>query len=265
MFGLFKKPRKLGISLSGGGAKSVIYLGVLKALEDNGITIEVIAGLSGGSLIAGLIGSGKTVDQVIDIATGIDYNRLLDLNPFDGFELVDQAKFYDLVKSFAGDKRFEDCITKTIIFTTDLNARKAEIITSGELASAMVSSCCLPPVLQPFLRDGKLLAEGGFTVYYGAQYLRAAGAEVVIGSDVDGFNSFKLPGIIEALRSGISATINSNSEYEKRLFPVDIEIKNFPDHTSMFEFQKAGRDLVKLGYEHTLEFMPQIKKLVHVK
>lgn len=107
--------------MSGGGAKSVIYLGLLKLLKERNIEIEVLGGLSGGALISGLIASGKEVDDILEIIDHVHFRRLIDINPFDGIELLDQKKVLNLLRSFGGDTQIEDLPKKILIFATTIS------------------------------------------------------------------------------------------------------------------------------------------------
>ncbi len=254
--------KTLGLSLSGGGAKSLIYLGIIKALREEKLPISVIGGLSGGALIAGLIGCGKSIEEIIEIATETKFSRLIDINYTDGVEILDHKKVYKLLKELIGDARIEDCNPKVLIFATDIEKQKALVLDKGELASAMIASSALPPLFKIYKREGKQLTEGGFTVHYGAKYFRKAGADVVIGSDVNGFANVKFPGAINDLFLGIATAVSVIAEYEQKKDPVDIKIENFNDDTGLLEFKKMSRELVNIGYERTKKHIPEIKNLL---
>ncbi len=253
--------------MSGGGVKSVIYLGAIKALEEIGADLHVIAGLSGGSLVASAYALGKTIPELTATISSIHLHKLMDKNPLAGYSLIDSNKFYQFVAEQTEHKSFADTKRKLIIFCTDIENGVPYVVESGEIASAAVASCALPPVFQPYARDSRLLVDGGFTIAYGAQYLRKAGAEIVIGLDVDGFANIHFPGATGAIGSlvkAISATIAANKQKKLQLDPVDMEIASFGDKTGMFEFQKLTPAIIDIGYNHTMAEAEHIAKLLNI-
>jgi len=258
-FSKLLKPTKLALSLSGGGAKSLIYLGAIKALEENGIKIEYIGGLSGGAIIAGMYGAGMSTDEIFKMAMDVKFSGLLDFNPLDGFELLEHHKVEALLRQYLGDKKIEELKLPVIIFTTNIESKKAELLKTGDLVSAIMASCALPPLMAPIEREGKTLMEGGFATHYGAKYFRELGATKVIGLDVNGFANTKLPGIIGNFYSGISAALDALAIYEQKEDPVDFEINEFDDSTGMFEFKKMGEEVMRVGNDTMKKHISEVR------
>lgn len=254
--------KKLGLSFSGGGVKALVYLGVLKALYDNAIEVHAIGALSGGAIIAGLFGTGKSFEEIESIIKNVNISSLLDVNPFDGVEILDQERVLETFKTYVGDFKIENTKPALAIFATDLDERKAAVMREGDLAEAILASCALSPLMLPYKISGKLLAEGGYSVYYGAKYIREMGADIVVGCDVDSISTLKFMEPIGSIFQSISALVRVNAEKELLLDPVDLDIGNFKDGVNMFDFKKMDNKLVDAGYQRTLEVVPQIKKLL---
>lgn len=252
--------KKLALSLSGGGAKSMIYLGVIKALQENDIPIDFIGGLSGGSIISALFGLGMDVSQIFEVFSRVEGKKLLDLNPLDGVSILDQAKVYPFMQELFSGKNVEDCRPPVLIFATDFDTNQQIAIDHGNLASAVMGSCALFPLLSPVKFEGRRLIEGGFTTHYGANFFHELGADIVIGADVSGFANVKLGGIPEIIYRSFNSTVEKLAEYEQQLYPVDVDIKDFADDTGMFEFNKMGHKLVTAGRDTTQKFIPEIKR-----
>lgn len=252
------KNLKIGLSLSGGGTKTAIYIGVLKALIDQGIDIKVIGGLSGGSIISSLFSTGYSIDEIIDLYKDFKFSSMIDTNPFDGISIIDHKKMERLLKGIFGRKRVQDCYPQNIIFATNLSTRKHEIFKDGLLAQAIIASCSIPPAILPYKYKGHTYVDGGFSIQYGAKYFREAGANYVIGADVNGFTNTNFPGVIDVFYQAISCTLHELSMYESSVDPIDMEITNFHDHSGMFEMKSNVEGLVKVGERATLK---EIKRL----
>lgn len=248
--------------MSGGGAKFLVYLGIIKALTEAGIKIDVIGGLSGGSLIAAGVASGLTTSEITTLATHVNVRSLFDTNPLNGWSVLDRDKLYHHLISILGPRRIENCYPRLVIFTTDMSTKTCYPLTSGEIAAAVVASCGLPMVIKPSIVDGKHLGEGGLSVHYGAKYLRQLGAEVVIGADVAGFSHGKLGGVAEELLQGVDSLVRNLAKQEQLIDPVDFDLGNITDETGMFEFTKLSDKQIEVGYNHTLPLIPQIRKLI---
>lgn len=252
---------KLGLSLSGGGVKAVIYLGVIEALEEAGIDIDVIGGLSGGSLVASLYATGLSVKQIIQLSQDLHLWGLMDKNPLNGYTFLDQTKVYKQIKDIVGDKKIEDLDRKIVIVASDLKEKVPVLISTGELAAAITASCCLPPILPPFTIDDRTFVDGGFSIKYGAEYYRALGADVVVGVNLDQWlTDEQLPGVARSFVQSIRILIEANARKEQLLNPVDVEIRGFSDTSTMLDFDVVKHQLDKLGYERTKAFLPQIKE-----
>lgn len=241
------KSTKIGLTLNGGGTKTAIYLGVLQGLLDKGYNIEVIGGLSGGAIISGLYANGYTIEQIGNIYEETKISSLLDTNPFDGISILDHKKMEEVLNKYIGDKKFEDCNKKVLIFATDLKTQRHHVFNKGPIVPAIVASSSIPPFFSAYEYNGHRYIDGGFTIQYGAKYFREAGAEYVIGTDVNGFSNAHFPGPIDALYKSISCALNELSIYEKEYSPVDLEIKDFKDDTGMLDSNIDADRLIKIG------------------
>lgn len=255
--------KKLALSLSGGGVKALVYAGALKAFEENGIEVDIVGGLSGGSLIAGFYAMGKTPDEIIQIFTTTDILKLVDTNPFDGYEIIDHSKFLTLLEGLIDGTTFANLKKKLLIFATDLVSKKGVILRDGELASAILGSCCLPPLLNPLTRGEHVLVDGGLSTFFGVKHLKDAGAEVVIGLDSEQWNmETQFPPLLKPIIQSISVMSEIILSYEMQLFPPDLQIKGFDDSTTLFDFNKIKSGLPQKGYDKIMQHMDQIKELV---
>ncbi len=208
---------KVGLALSGGGAKGAAHVGVLKVLEQNNIPVDYIAGTSMGAYVAGLYALGYSADQIEAIMLSLDFNTgFSDDIPRQSLSYRDK-QFYDsypieLKMGFRdGELRFArgalqgqtmaslirrsigtipevpsfDMLPIPVRFVaTDLTDRGEVILDSGNLLEAMQASMTVPGALAPIERDGQLLVDGGMVNNMPVSVVKAMGADVVIAVDI---------------------------------------------------------------------------------
>lgn len=211
-----ERPR-IGLVLSGGGARGAAHVGVLKVLEENRIPIDMIAGTSFGAIIGGLYASGYSAGELEEILLGIDWKATLsnraprnqrsfrrkqDDNGFlikfkVGFKdgelklptgLVNpnnlRLTLRDLVVDVAEVHSFDDLSIPFKAVATDLETGRAVVLDEGNLAGAMVASMAVPALFPPVERGGKLLVDGGVANNVPVNIARAMGADIVIVVDI---------------------------------------------------------------------------------
>ena len=254
--------KPFALSLSGGGLSSLAYAGFVEILLKHNIVPAYYAGLSGGAMLGVLLASGLSSPQIVDMLKQVETLKVLNFH-LRKLEIIDHNSIKKLLHSLLPYKRFEELPTPALIFATDLVQKKPLAIDSGDIASAVVASCGLFPVLQPVKRMGHLLGDGGFTVYYGAQYIHERGIKTVIGVDVIGLCEGTVPGILGALYKQINSSVTSNARYELSEFPVDLDIKiNFPA-PSIFTINKQTERILDLGRHIAQNHLSEIQKLIN--
>jgi len=252
--------KKVGISLSGGGVKALIYTGVLQAIEDNNITIDVVAGLSGGGLVASLYASGYSGRQILEIAKDTNFFELIKPATLISGELLDTKILKSILKQYIKAETFEQLNKKLIILCSDIDKKEKVAITSGDLLSAVIASCALPPIINPINRDGKRLVDGGFSTTYGTGELKKMGARYVIGVSIQNWIDVNLlPRIIRNLIEALGVAWQTIAQDEQRLNPADFILTNFEDSTGMLDFGVNKELLYKKGYDKTVANIQAIK------
>lgn len=206
---------KVGLVLSGGGAKGFAHIGALKVIEDAGIRIDYIGGTSMGAIIGALYASGYTANELDSIFRAINFNTLIQ----DGlprsaktFNEKEEAERYVLTLPFNRFKiSFPSAISKGqniynllfmltnhvnhiedfselpipfVCIATDIETGKPVVLNSGFLPEALAASGAFPSLFEPVLIDGRLLIDGGVANNYPLNEVKAMGADVIIGIDV---------------------------------------------------------------------------------
>ena len=262
---------RIGLALSGGGARGLAHVGVLRALERAGVPIDVISGTSMGSLVGGLYASGYSASDLEEIALGIDWTALFVDTPARGvMEPFDQVKGNPTLLSLpmrhgriglpsgviAGQHVSElfsrltwpvqtvhDFRKLPIPFSavaTDIATGQAVVLDSGSLAGAMRASMSLPSVFAPATLQGRVLLDGGLSRSLPAQDARALGADLVICSDVSEplVDADRLHTMLDVFNQAVGYHGNE-STLEQRT-KCDVYIRPVLDGLDDFSFERAG-------------------------
>jgi NTE family protein len=210
------RPR-IGLVLSGGGARGVAHIGVLKVLEEQHVPIDAIAGTSMGAVVGGLYASGLTAREIESIMTSLNWQEAFrDLPPREDLTLRRKQEDQNFLVKFPlgirGGKvllpkgliqgqrlnqilrrltlpvaritNFDELPTPFRALATDLETGDAVTLDSGDLTSAMRASMSAPGVFAPVERDGRLLVDGGISENLPVDIARAMGVDILIVVDV---------------------------------------------------------------------------------
>jgi len=208
---------KIGLALSGGGARGAAHLGVIRVLEENNIPIDYIAGTSFGSIIGGMYAAGMSVEEIETELAAIDWGDMLnDLPPRSdrsfrrkrdddiyrarfkpGFNdgkidlprgLIQGQKidleFTKLVLPVASVEKFEDLMIPFRAVAADIATGEEIVLSSGNLAVAIRASMSIPFVFTPVEVDGRLLVDGGIANNLPIGVVRDMGADIIIAVDI---------------------------------------------------------------------------------
>lgn len=263
---------KVGLVLSGGGAKGAAHVGVLKILEEHHIPVDYIAGTSIGAYVAGMYSLGYSASEVEAIMMGVDwdsgysdtiprnvlsyrdkqlrdrYNIPLNIGYTEGevrapsgllrgqtmSQLLRQST--DLVQQF-GD--FDALAIPYRAVATDLETSLPVVIDHGSLVKVMQASATVPGALQPTQIDGKLLVDGGIANNMPVDVVKAMGADIVIAVDIGSplVTKDKLDSTIAVLDQLSNFLTNASTEKQKQLLSEkDVLIRPAIDALSTTDF-----------------------------
>lgn len=176
------KPYKIGLALSGGGAKGFAHLGVFKLLEESGLKPDIISGTSAGSLMGVLFADGYSADEIKNMFIGREFSEFAQLQiPKSG--LFNYDRFQEFLKRHLRTKRIEDLPIPTVIVATNLDRGRSHEFRSGPIVEAVTASCCMPIVFSPILINGVHYVDGGLFRNFPVSTIRDE-CEYVIGVNV---------------------------------------------------------------------------------
>ncbi len=152
--------KTIGLALSGGGARGIAHLGVIKALEELGIKINFLSGTSAGAIIAGLYAYGHKVEDILRIL--LELKTVKFLQPAMSTKgLLKIEVMYKLLKKHLPENSFESLKIPTYIAATNLRLGETKYFNEGDLVLAICASSCIPVLFKPVEIDKELFIDGG--------------------------------------------------------------------------------------------------------
>jgi len=149
-----------GIALSGGGARGVAHLGILKALKEFGIRPDVLSGSSAGAMVAAFYAAGYTDEQIMEITTSSRFFSLAHFH-IGKTGLFDMGGFESIYHQHFPQNSFEALSIPIHIAATDIVHCESKYYSSGDLAKIIMASSCVPTVFEPVEYEGNMLLDGG--------------------------------------------------------------------------------------------------------
>jgi NTE family protein len=179
------RPR-LGLALSGGAARGVAHVGVLKVFKEEGIPIDCIAGTSAGALVGGAYAAGMTVVQLEELGRTLrwrDFGRVT----LSRLGVQSNARMEEYIRERFPVARFEDLPIPLAVIATDLRTGTAVVMRDeGDLGFAIRASCAVPGWYVPVVdAEGRQLVDGGLVANLPSAVARSLGADVVVAVDVN--------------------------------------------------------------------------------
>src|SRR6185369_4152300 len=185
---------KIGLALSGGAARGMAHAGVLRALVENGIPIDCIAGTSAGSIVGGAFAAGMSIDEIADLGRKLRWRHVGRIT-VSRFGVQTNARLEKFMRARLPITKFEDLPMPFAAVATDLKTGEAVVMKDeGDVPFAIRASCTIPGLYVPVPdREGRQLVDGGLVAVIPSAVTRALGADIVISVDVNSAGATFLP------------------------------------------------------------------------
>ncbi|WP_281756267.1 patatin-like phospholipase family protein [Neptunitalea chrysea] len=266
-----QKDLKVGLVLSGGGAKGFAHIGALKVLEEAGVRVDYIGGTSMGAIIGALYASGYSPDEMDSIFKAVDFDVLIqDILPRSAktFYEKEDAERYAITlpfnkfkvgfpKSISKGQNIYNLLARLLspvsdinefdklpipffCIATDIETGEGVKLTKGYLPEAILASGAFPSLFRPVEIDGKVLIDGGVVNNYPIEEVKKMGADYVIGIDVqDGLAKN------DELNSAVSVLLQINNyrtvhDMQKKAKETDLYIHPNMDNYTVVSFDEGA-------------------------
>lgn len=282
---------KLGVTLSGGGAKGLAHLGILKAIDSAGLKVDYITGTSMGAILGGLYAVGYSADTLVKIVEDIDWEALfrnqtnlrsllmeekeesykyvvelpwinnkfhLSTGLLEGQELW--LKFSELFFPVYNVKDFSKFNIPFRCITTDVGSGEAVVMKRGEVTNAIRASMAIPSFFTAVDYEKGKLVDGGIVRNFPVRDVREMGADIVIGSNVASglLPSDKIRNVFQIL---LQVAFFRESEDAKKEIPlVDIYVPFELENYNMGSFTDAAA-IIEKGMEEGRKLYPRLKRM----
>ena len=255
--------KKIGLALSGGGARGFAHVGVLKAFAENDISIDLVSGCSAGSFVGGAFAAGLSVDQIIEIGKKIGWFGIAGFS-YSPRGLLSNAPLGKFINDNFPVTRFEELSVPFAAVACDLETGDEIVLKDeGDLALAIRASCAIPGVFIPVTdSNGRSLIDGGVISPMPTRAVRDLGADIVIAVDLLTCGSTywgkptTLLGMFFQSAMMMLRTASRNQHYH-----ADIVIEPAIAHIRPDEIAKRD-ELIELGEKAALEKIDAIKTLL---
>lgn len=288
------RPLKIGLALGGGGARGMAHIGVIMALEEEGIPIDLIAGTSAGSIMGGLFAAGYSGNEMQEIMKTVNWKKVFSETPFPQALWVSQRyglrqpllqvhfEFWKILlphglingqhiseelfrltaaPNYAARANFDNLVVPFRSIAVDISTGELYAIEKGSLAQAIRASTAIPAYYYPVIFDDKVMVDGGILDIVPADITKEMGADVIIAVKVHRtFIEGKVPqNLFSILGNMLDIMIAELGEKQLTLADVVIE----PDLGTHSSTDYSGLEsIIEKGYKAAKQKMGEIKKLV---
>src|SRR6185436_1729003 len=261
---MLSSPPKIGLALSGGAARGMAHVGVLRALAENTIPIHCIAGTSAGSIVGGAYASGMSIDEIAEFGRELRWRHIGRVT-MSRFGLQSNKRLENYLRSRFPITKFEDCPIPFAAVATDLKSNAAVVMKDqGDMPFAIRASCTIPGWYVPVADDqGRQLVDGGLVAVIPSTIARSLGADIVIEVDVNG-DGAKFLGVSGGTIIGVlfqSMLVVQKTASNYQLESADLVITPKVGHIRWDEVGRAD-ELIAAGYEAGRESIPRIQALL---
>jgi NTE family protein len=241
-----RRPR-VGLALGGGAARGFAHIGVIQALEENGLVPDLVVGTSVGSLVAALYASGKGGRELAVIADAMDETAFADWS-YPGRGLIRGEALAKFVRDKTNHREIEQMRIPLGIAATDLDSGEGILFRRGDTGTAVRASSAVPAVFQPVKIGVREYVDGGLSAPIPVHHARQMGAEFVIAVDISALPEGNATGdAARMLLQTFAIMGRSLKNYELRDADVVLQPSlagvSGADFTTRRQSIKAGRDV----------------------
>lgn len=254
----------VGLALSGGGARGLAHIGVLRALLENGVVPDRIVGVSAGAIVGMLYAAGLGPDEMMEAVYDTNPLRLIRVGlPTTGLTSLNYLE--EKVKKYVPENDFSALKYPLHVGIVNINSGIQELRDNGELAKVVAASCSLPLMFKPVVIDGDHYVDGGVINNMPVGPLLQA-TDFIIGSNLMPYGALPPADtgtVVNIVWRCFDLAVMSNSQSGASLCDIVLETSVLNSYT-IFSVNKL-REMHDVGYNDTVKRMPEILKALNLK
>jgi NTE family protein len=270
--------RKIGIALSGGGARGLAHIGVLQVLEDLGVEISGVSGCSMGAAVGAIYCAGINLKEMESYVNSLDWRSFLLFSDFSLSRpgIINGRRVEEVLKKFLGDKTFADCAKDFCCVAVDIISGKKVLLNSGGLVDAVRASLSIPGFFAPVFKGEAMLVDGGIIEPLPTDVLKSLKVNFIIASSI----------IFESETEIYKGNVNENSNSGKKISASDVLdksmniihaelVKNYLHDARILIEPKVGdfgfldftkgKDIIERGRKAAIAKIPEIKRKLRLR
>lgn len=251
-----QKKYKLGIALSGGGARGFAHLGVLQALREAGIEADAYAGVSAGAMVGAFVAAGYGPREALDLMKSYkisDYAKVI--LPING--LLNLSNLEEQLNERISVRRIEELSKPFFIGVTNLLDGCAEYHDQGPLVDFVLASASIPVLFEPVEINGTQYVDGGLMDNIPIRPLRDC-CETVIAVNISPIQHVdNVNNLVETAARTFQLTVNNRLEESRKAADIFIEPEGL-DQFALLDTSNAD-ELFEIGYRYTNEHLASVK------
>lgn len=251
--------KKVGISLSGGGSRGIVHIGILKAIDEAGIKISMVTGTSAGAIVGAFYCSGYSPDMIMEI---IRETKLIKyIRPAISFSgLLKLDTIVSIFQKYIKNNSFDALNIPLVVAATNVKNGTNAYLHEGPLIQSVLASCAVPVIFKPIELNGETYIDGGILNNLPVEPL-IGHCDVIVGLNCNPISENYEPGNMRSLlERSLLMAINVNTFAKKGLCDLFLEpeeLKNFGG----FDFSKSS-EIFDIGYKYGKSITDQIKELL---
>ncbi|WP_290776154.1 patatin-like phospholipase family protein [Anaerofustis sp.] len=279
MFNFIKKKKK-GICFSGGGIKGFAHIGVIKALEENGIKFDMVSGNSAGSIVGALYALGVSADEMLDYSLSMEVRDIINyksvrnklsfespkefLNSFKGLSFspsIDSKNIEDFFIGIGGDKLFNETLIPFYVVSVDLKSGGLVVMDKGRLATAVRASSAIPGVFTPVVSDKYTLVDGLVLNNMPADILKDKGCDKVLSVNLKAYSKIGTDSTKYFDMIFATMDIMAARSLIKGIESSDLILNPYLEDTKVKLDENYIKQVYDFGYKEAVSHMNEIVKM----
>jgi NTE family protein len=239
---------KAGLVLSGGGARGMCHLGVIKALDEFGVKFDFISGTSSGAVVGCLYSYGYKPDEILQIIQSTSFFMSLKF-AWTWTGLLSSDGLRDLLLKYIPENSFDCLKIPVTLAITEIKKGKIEYVSQGELIPPLQASCCVPAVFKPVQYQDGVYVDGGILDNLPVKAIHDK-CDFIVGSHCNFITSeFDIKNLRSVIERSLLMAIHGNTMISKTLCNVLIEPPEAGKYSG-FDLAKAA-EIFDIGYQYT--------------
>ena len=254
----------IGLALSGGGARGLAHIGVIRALLEHDVVPDSVVGVSAGAIAGMMYCAGLSPDEMMDLVYATNPLRLVTVGlPTTGLTTLDYLE--EKVKEIVPEDDFSALKHPLHVGVTNINSGIQELVSSGPLSKVVAASCSLPLMFKPVVINGKHYVDGGVINNMPVAPLLNE-ADFIIGSNLMPYGALPPADtgtVVNIVWRCFDLAVMANSQAGASLCDIVLETSLLNSYT-IFSVHKL-REMHDVGYNDAMRRMPELLKALTLK